>query len=85
MKTTWSPVNKDYIRVKTVGYGGALIYKNGQVLNGSWEKKTDKDKLYFYDANRKEVEFAPGNIWVEIVLKTIVFEYIHKPAYFDDI
>lgn len=67
MKTTWSPINKDYIRVKTVGSGGALIYKDGRVFNGSWEKKEDKAKLYFYDANRKEIEFAPGNIWVEIV------------------
>ena len=67
MKTTWSPINKDYIRVKTVGNGGVLIYKDGQVFNGTWEKKDDKSKLYFYDANHKEIEFAPGNIWVEVV------------------
>jgi hypothetical protein len=66
MKTTWSPINKDYIRVKTVGSGGALFYKDGQVFNGSWEKKNDKAKLYFYNANHKEIEFAPGNVWVEI-------------------
>ena len=67
MKTTWSPINKDYIRVKTVGSGGLLVYKNGQVVSGTWEKRTDKDKLYFYDQNHKEIEFAPGNIWVEVV------------------
>ena len=66
IKTTWSPINKDYIRVKTVGSGGLLVYKNGTVVTGSWEKKTDKEKLYFYDQNHKEIPFVPGSIWVEI-------------------
>src|SRR3989344_6255417 len=66
MKTAWSPVNKDYIRVKTVGTGGLLVYKNGQVVTGTWEKKNDNTKLYFYDQNHKEIPFAPGSIWVEI-------------------
>ena len=67
MKTVWSPINKDYIRVKTVGSGGLLVYKNGQVVSGTWEKKTEKDKLYFYDQNHKEIPLASGSIWVEIV------------------
>jgi len=66
MKTTWSPVSKDYIRVKTVGSGGLLVYKDGTVVTGTWEKKDDKSKLYFYDENHKEVKLAPGIIWVEI-------------------
>ena len=66
IKTTWSPINKDYIRVKTVGSGGLLVYKNGTVVTGTWEKKTDKDKLYFYDQNHKEIPFVPGSIWIEI-------------------
>lgn len=66
MKTIWSPINKDYIRVKTVGSGGLLVYKNGTVVTGTWEKKNDKDKLFFYDQNHKEIKFAPGSVWVEI-------------------
>lgn len=66
MKTTWSPINKDYIRVKTVGSGGLLVYKNGQVVSGTWEKKNDKAKLFFYDQNHKEIPFVPGSIWIEI-------------------
>ena len=66
MKTTWSPINKDYIRVKTVGSGGLLVYKNGQVISGNWEKKDDESKLYFYDQNHKEIPFVSGSIWVEI-------------------
>lgn len=67
MKTTWSPINKDYIRVKTVGSGGLLVYKNGTVVTGIWEKKNDNAKLFFYDQNHKEIQFVPGSVWVEIV------------------
>ncbi|MEK7507048.1 MAG: DUF3048 domain-containing protein [Patescibacteria group bacterium] len=66
MKTTWSPINQDYIRVKTVGSGGLLLYKNGTVVTGTWEKKDDKAKLYFYDQNHREIELAVGKVWVEI-------------------
>ncbi|MBI2669872.1 MAG: DUF3048 domain-containing protein [Candidatus Yanofskybacteria bacterium] len=67
MKTTWSPINKDYIRVKTVGSGGLLVYKNGAVITGTWEKKNDRAKLFFYDQNHKEIPFVAGSVWVEIV------------------
>ncbi|MBI2063162.1 MAG: DUF3048 domain-containing protein [Candidatus Yanofskybacteria bacterium] len=66
MKTSWSPISKDYIRVKTIGSGGLLLYKNGQVVSGTWEKKIDKSKLYFYDQNHKEIPFVPGSVWIEI-------------------
>lgn len=68
MKTSWSPINKDYIRVKTVGSGGAVIYKNGQEISGGWEKKTAASQLYFYDSRHQEIKFTPGPIWVEIVV-----------------
>lgn len=66
MKTTWSPINKDYIRIKTIGSGGLLVYKNGAVISGTWEKKDDKAKLTFYDQNHKEILLAPGITWIEI-------------------
>lgn len=67
MKTTWTPINKDYIRVTTVGSGEAVVYKNGEAVAGTWRKENDKAKLYFYDKKGKEIEFVPGPIWVEIV------------------
>lgn len=66
MKTGWKPVNKDYIRVKTVGNGDIKVYRDGETIAGTWQKKDDKAKLYFFDQNGKEIEFAPGSIWVEI-------------------
>lgn len=69
LKTTWSPISKDYINVKTVGSGEAVIYKNGETVNGTWEKKGSTDRLVFYDQNRQEIKFSPGPIWIETLLK----------------
>lgn len=66
MKTTWTPINKDYIRVTTVGSGIATVYKNGEAVVGTWKKAGDTAKLYFYDKKGEEINFAPGPIWVEI-------------------
>ena len=66
IETSASPINKDYIRVKTVGSGSATIYKDGIAISGSWEKKDDHAKMFFYDKDGKEIDFAPGSIWVEI-------------------
>jgi hypothetical protein len=66
MKTTSSPMSKDYIRVKVTGTGGLLVYKDGTVISGTWEKKNDNAKLTFYDQNHKEIPLAIGSTWVEI-------------------
>ena len=66
IETSASPVNKDYIRVKTVGSGSATVYKDGIVIDGGWEKKDDHAKMFFYDNKGKEIDFAPGPIWVEV-------------------
>lgn len=68
IKTTWSPIDKDYIRVKTIGFGETVIYKNGQAINGTWEKKGAKEKLFFFDENKQEIKFVPGPIWIEITI-----------------
>lgn len=66
MKTIWTPVNKDYIRVTMVGSGEAVVYKNGEAISGTWKKAHDKAKPYFYDKKGEEIKFVPGSIWIEI-------------------
>ena len=69
LKTTWSPVSKDYINVKTIGSGEAVIYKNGEAVNGSWEKRGAADRLTFYDSTGQEIKFVVGKIWIETLIK----------------
>ncbi len=67
MKTTQSPMSKDYIRVTTIGSGKATIYQNGQAIVGTWKKATAEGKLFFLDNNGHEIKFTPSSIWVEII------------------
>jgi hypothetical protein len=62
----------NYNEVKVEGEGGAKIYQNGEEIKGFWKKTgTYSDsKLIFLDSNGKEIKFAPGKIWIEIVEPT---------------
>ncbi|MDP3763988.1 MAG: DUF3048 domain-containing protein [bacterium] len=69
MNTTSKFLKEQYISVDIAGSGRASIYQNGGVINGRWSKDSSQldSKLYFYDDLGKEIQFAPGKIWVEIV------------------
>ncbi|MEK7076116.1 MAG: DUF3048 domain-containing protein [Patescibacteria group bacterium] len=69
MNTTSKFLKEQYISVEVLGEGVTQIYQNGSVVNGKWEKDAAEldSKLYFYDDSGKEIKFAPGKIWVEIV------------------
>lgn len=56
-----------YVVVETTGQGSAEVYQNGIVISGIWKKDPAKldSKLFFYDANGKEIQFLPGQIWME--------------------
>jgi len=62
----------NYNEVKVEGEGEAKIYQNGEEIKGYWKKTgTYSDsKLTFLDGNGKEIEFAPGKIWLQIVEPT---------------
>lgn len=53
--------------VRTLGTGKAMVLKKGSIITGTWEKKNLTDRTRFYDKNHREVLFAPGNTWVEVV------------------
>ena len=69
MNTTSKFLKEQYISVNVQGEGVAQIYQNGGIINGKWIKDASQpdSKLYFYDDSGKEIQFAPGKIWVEIV------------------
>ena len=70
IKTTSRFLKEQYISVEVQGEGMAQIYQNGGVVNGKWKKNPVQldSRLYFYDDSGKEIQFAPGKIWVEIVV-----------------
>ena len=69
MNTTSKFLREQYISVDVQGEGGARIYQNGGLVSGRWKKDPARleSKLFFYDDSGKEIQFAPGKVWVEIV------------------
>lgn len=69
MNTTSKFLKEQYISVDVQGEGEAQVYQNGGVVNGKWNKDPSRldSKLYFYDDSGKEIQFAPGKIWIEII------------------
>jgi hypothetical protein len=53
--------------ITLVGEGRALIFQEGEAIEGTWSKDEETSRTRFYDENQEEVEFVPGNIWVSIV------------------
>lgn len=51
----------------TVDKGNALIFQNGDVIEGIWEKSAQKERTIFTDDNGEEISFVPGQIWIEAV------------------
>ena len=51
----------------TVGSGEAKILMDGTVITGTWKKEKPKQRTLFYDSAGKEIQFNPGQTWVEVV------------------
>lgn len=49
--------------------GDAFYYMNGEQLRGTWKKdKSDiNSKLFFFDESGNEMNFVPGQMWVEVL------------------
>lgn len=50
-----------------VGKGNALVFQDGNVLEGTWEKKDQESRTLFKDNSGKEISFVRGPMWVEVV------------------
>jgi hypothetical protein len=62
------PVDTEKHMFYTVtGTGKALVFQNGQVIEGTWKKATALDREVFYDTNGKEIEMVRGQTWIELV------------------
>jgi hypothetical protein len=60
---------------KNIGEGSAIVFKNGNVIEGTWEKDAIDERTIFFDENGDEVKFVRGPIWVEAVPAGNEIEY----------
>lgn len=65
-----SPANDGYagnahLLYGTIGEGKALVFQDGQTIEGKWVKKSRLDRTKYFTALAKEIKFNPGKIWIE--------------------
>ncbi len=64
-----------HLYYEVVGTGKMLLFQDGIVITGTWSKASPFARTKFFDAKGKEVQFNPGQIWVEIVPAGNTIEY----------
>lgn len=51
----------------TIGNGQALMFQDGDVIEGSWRKKSRVGRTQFFDSKGKEIKFTRGPIYIEVI------------------
>lgn len=51
----------------TTGTGNVLVFMNGDVVKGTWTKKTREDELVFTDRKGDPIKFARGLTWISVL------------------
>ena len=59
--------NNLHLLYKTTGSGKAIVFQNGQRIDGSWSKDDRTDRLILSGQNGKSIDFVRGTIWFQIV------------------
>ncbi len=50
-----------------IGSGDALVFEDGKVIKGTWQKPLRTSRTKFYDGTGKEINFNRGQIWIEML------------------
>lgn len=65
--------------ITLLGQGRAWIFRDGEVVKGTWSKKDNYNLTRYYDEKGDEISLNRGKIWINIV-ETNLFEYeVDKP------
>lgn len=70
--TAESQANDNYpgnihLLYKTIGSGKALIFQDGNTIEGKWEKQARTGRTKYMDANGAEIKFNRGQVWIQNV------------------
>ena len=70
------PVDSEgHMYYETLGGGKAIAFQNGDVTEGTWEKKQRTDRVKFYDESGDEIPMVKGVTWIEAVPTGNEIEY----------
>ena len=66
-KETRSIDEHGHLLYGVIGTGNGILFQNGIKTEITWSKASRTARTIFKDAAGKEINFVPGNIWVEIL------------------
>ncbi len=55
------------VKITLTGQGDAAFFRDGQMIKGKWQRKTEQEFFNFTDTAGNSYTFKPGNTWFEIV------------------
>lgn len=62
------PVDRNlHVFYTTTGTGKALVFQNGNAIEGTWSKSSRTARTKFLDKSGKEISLVRGQTWIEIV------------------
>ena len=62
------PVDKEgHMFYTTTGEGEGLVFQNGDVIEIEWRKRSQDDRIRFFDSKGAEVTLVKGEVWIEAV------------------
>lgn len=62
-------------KIETVGEGKAWFFRDGQMIEGKWQKESKDTREKYLDNDGKEVEFNAGMTWIEVVPEEDCLKY----------
>ncbi|HNP75294.1 MAG TPA: DUF3048 domain-containing protein [bacterium] len=57
------------------GTGRALVFRDGETIDGYWQKEEGWHRTKFYNSSGEEIIFNRGSIWVELVPDYMVISF----------
>lgn len=55
------------LAMKAVGEGEAVIFRDGEAIEGTWKKESKESRTQYLDSAGEPIELNAGTIWIEIV------------------
>lgn len=52
---------------RVTGSGSIIVFQDGETINGTWSKASDKAPLLFKDAAGQDLKLNPGQTWITAV------------------
>lgn len=63
----YDPFTPGAIHMRTEGTGKAIVYRDGHVIPGTWQKNGVSGPLQWFDASGNQIALDPGPTWIEVV------------------